>query len=64
MLSDMDAETQAIIAEHLARYLASGGTDGHFIDGLPALLLTSIGRRSGLPRTRPPRFMPATARIT
>jgi deazaflavin-dependent oxidoreductase (nitroreductase family) len=49
----VDAETQAIIDDHLARYLSSGGSDGHFIDGLPTLLLTSIGRRSGLPRTTP-----------
>jgi deazaflavin-dependent oxidoreductase (nitroreductase family) len=37
--------------DHRRRYLASGGTDGHVLDGFPTLMLTTTGRRTGLPRT-------------
>ncbi len=40
-------------AEHARRYLATDGEDGHIWEGLPTLLLTTIGRRSGEPRTTP-----------
>jgi len=39
--------------EHLRRYLATDGADGHVWEGLPTLLLTTIGRRSGQPHTTP-----------
>jgi deazaflavin-dependent oxidoreductase (nitroreductase family) len=46
------------VAEHINRYLETGGEDGHLwrgIDGsvtagVPTLLLTTTGRRSGQPR--------------
>jgi deazaflavin-dependent oxidoreductase (nitroreductase family) len=39
------------VAEHTRQYLATGGDDGHdWRDGYPTLLLTTIGRRSGIPR--------------
>jgi deazaflavin-dependent oxidoreductase (nitroreductase family) len=46
------------VAEHTRRYVASGGADGHlrhgpdgsFEQGVPTLLLTTTGRRSGKPR--------------
>ena len=40
-------------AEHARRYLATDGADGHIWEGLPTLLLTTIGRRSGQSRTTP-----------
>jgi deazaflavin-dependent oxidoreductase (nitroreductase family) len=40
--------------EHLERYVASGGTDGHlWRDGVPTLLLTTVGRRTGTARRTP-----------
>jgi deazaflavin-dependent oxidoreductase (nitroreductase family) len=39
--------------DHVRRYVASGGADGHFWRGVPTLLLTTIGRRSGQARRTP-----------
>ena len=39
--------------EHARRYVASGGQDGHIWEGVPTLLLTTTGRRSGQSRTTP-----------
>jgi len=39
--------------EHMRRYLASGGQDGHVWEGVTTLLLTTTGRRSGESRTTP-----------
>ena len=39
--------------EHMRRYLASGGQDGHNWEGVTTLLLTTRGRRSGESRTTP-----------
>jgi len=39
--------------EHLQRYLATDGADGHIWEGLPTLLLTTTGRRSGQAHTTP-----------
>jgi len=41
------------IAEHLKRYLATNGADGHLWNGVPTLLLTTTGRKSGEARTLP-----------
>lgn len=41
------------VTEHIQRYLASNGQDGHIWNGVPTLLLTTTGRRSGKPRTTP-----------
>jgi deazaflavin-dependent oxidoreductase (nitroreductase family) len=38
------------VAEHVARYLASDGRDGYLEGGVPNLLLTTIGRRTGMLR--------------
>ena len=39
------------VAEHTQRYLDSGGEDGHeWRPGVPTLLLTTTGRKSGLKR--------------
>ena len=37
--------------EHVRRYRESGGEVGHLWNGVPALLLTTTGRRTGVPRT-------------
>jgi deazaflavin-dependent oxidoreductase (nitroreductase family) len=39
--------------EHLQRYLATDGADGHLWEGIPTLLLTTTGRISGTTRTTP-----------
>lgn len=41
------------IQDHLDRYLASDGEDGHMWNGLPTLLLTTSGRKSGDDRQLP-----------
>ena len=39
------------VAEHTQRYLESGGEDGHeWRPGVPTLLLTTTGRKSGIKR--------------
>ena len=43
----------AWIAEHLAKYQATNGADGHIWNGVPTLLLTTTGRKSGDARTLP-----------
>lgn len=35
------------VADHIARYVATGGEDGHNWNGVPCMLLTTKGRRSG-----------------
>lgn len=37
------------MADHMRRYVASNGADGHIWNGVPTLLLTTKGRRSGEP---------------
>jgi deazaflavin-dependent oxidoreductase (nitroreductase family) len=39
--------------EHVDRYVATDGEEGHEWRGTQALLLTTKGRRSGEPRTQP-----------
>ncbi len=40
-------------AEHARRYLETNGEDGHIWQGVPTLLLTTTGRRTGEPYTTP-----------
>jgi deazaflavin-dependent oxidoreductase (nitroreductase family) len=40
-------------AEHTQRYIASNGEDGHLWEGVPTLLLTTTGRKSGKQYTTP-----------
>jgi deazaflavin-dependent oxidoreductase (nitroreductase family) len=35
------------VAKHIRRYVATGGKDGHLFHGMPTLLLTTRGRKSG-----------------
>jgi len=41
------------VREHLERYLQTAGEDGHIWRGVPTLLLTTTGRKSGEPYTTP-----------
>lgn len=44
--------------EHVERYEASDGAEGHEWEGTQTLLLTTVGRRSGQPRTTPLIYAP------
>ena len=46
-------ELPAWIAEHLRKYQATNGADGHIWNGVPTLLLTTTGRKSGKEGTLP-----------
>ncbi|MFN0072076.1 MAG: nitroreductase family deazaflavin-dependent oxidoreductase [Chloroflexota bacterium] len=39
--------------EHMRRYIETNGEDGHIWNGVPTLLLTTIGRKSGHTFTTP-----------
>jgi hypothetical protein len=41
------------IVEHMQQYLATHGKEGHLWRGVPTLLLTTTGRRSGTPLMLP-----------
>ena len=47
------AELPSWIAEHLRKYLATNGADGHLWNGVPTLLLTTTGRKTGAALTLP-----------
>jgi deazaflavin-dependent oxidoreductase (nitroreductase family) len=44
--------------EHVDRYRATDGVEGHEWQGAKTLLLTTVGRRSGEPRTTPLIYAP------
>ena len=41
------------VADHVRRYVDSDGADGHMMNGVPCLLITHRGRRSGKLRRTP-----------
>jgi deazaflavin-dependent oxidoreductase (nitroreductase family) len=41
------------VADHTRQYLESDGAEGYMWRGVPTLVLTTTGRRSGQPRTTP-----------
>ncbi len=41
------------IQDHMRRYIETDGEDGHIWNGVPTLLLTTIGRKSGKPQSIP-----------
>lgn len=41
------------IVDHMEKYLETAGEDGHIWRGVPTLLLTTVGRKSGEPRMLP-----------
>ena len=53
MAETKSPELPAWIADHLKRYLATNGEDGHLWNGVPTLLITSTGRKSGRPLQLP-----------
>ena len=48
-----EREVPGWVQEHIRRYLDSDGEDGHIWNGVPTLLLTTTGRRTGRSRTTP-----------
>jgi deazaflavin-dependent oxidoreductase (nitroreductase family) len=51
--ADIDRATDSKagwVAEHVQRYVASGGAEGHDWNGVPTLVLVTTGRASGEPR--------------
>jgi deazaflavin-dependent oxidoreductase (nitroreductase family) len=44
-------DTTLLGAEHIRRYRETGGEEGYLWNGVPTLLLTTVGRRSGEKRT-------------
>jgi F420H(2)-dependent quinone reductase len=48
---------------HRILYRASGGRIGRTLAGAPVLLLTTTGRKSGLPRTRPLCYLESEGRL-
>jgi deazaflavin-dependent oxidoreductase (nitroreductase family) len=46
-------ERRAEIVEHARRYIETGGAEGHIVNGLTHLVLTTRGRSSGVPRDVP-----------
>ncbi|MEB3033283.1 nitroreductase family deazaflavin-dependent oxidoreductase [[Mycobacterium] nativiensis] len=60
----MDAKrTLEFNARNIAEFRASGGTLGGAFDGAPVLLLTTVGAKSGQPRTSPMMYLPEGDRI-
>jgi deazaflavin-dependent oxidoreductase (nitroreductase family) len=51
--SSSNAGTLSWQKEHMRRYLETGGKDGHIWQGVPTLLLTTKGHKSGESRTTP-----------
>ena len=53
MAKTTQAQLPDWIAEHLKKYLATNGADGHIWNGVPTLLLTTTGRKSGAAQQLP-----------
>lgn len=52
-MTTSDNRPRGWVEDHVRRYLASDGEDGHIWNGVPTLLLTTTGRRSGRSFTTP-----------
>ena len=50
MTSQVTDSPTSWVKEHIDEYVASNGAEGHIWNGVPTLLLTTTGRRSGEPR--------------
>jgi deazaflavin-dependent oxidoreductase (nitroreductase family) len=50
---DPRSQRPAWVQDHLRRYRETNGEDGHIWRGVPTLLLTTTGRKSGQPTTTP-----------
>ncbi|MBI5948163.1 MAG: nitroreductase family deazaflavin-dependent oxidoreductase [Chloroflexi bacterium] len=53
MTSPQPPQLPGWITEHIEKYLATNGEDGHLWRGVPTLLLTTTGKVSGEPRLLP-----------
>lgn len=51
--SDYEPSPVGFVADHVERYLASGGADGAVFNGIPCVVLTTTGRRTGKLRRSP-----------
>jgi hypothetical protein len=49
MSDDVIGSPTGWVAEHIKRYVAGDGADGHLYYGRPTLLPATTGRTSGLP---------------
>ena len=49
-MSDIIDSPSEWVADHIRRYVDTNGDDGHFWNGVPCLLLTTVGRKSGARR--------------
>lgn len=58
-MADMDDFNKGVIEE----FRANGGRVGGPFDGAPLLLLTSVGAKSGAPRTTPLMYLPDGERL-
>ena len=52
-MTTSDNRPRGWVEDHVRRYLESDGEDGHIWNGVPTLLLTTTGRRSGRSFTTP-----------
>ena len=52
-MTTSDNRPRGWVEDHVRRYLESNGEDGHIWNGVPTLLLTTTGRRSGRSFTTP-----------
>ena len=52
-MTTSDSRPRGWVDDHVRRYLDSNGEDGHFWNGVPTLLLTTTGRKSGRSFTTP-----------
>ncbi|MGH2535407.1 MAG: nitroreductase/quinone reductase family protein [Thermomicrobiales bacterium] len=57
------AEYKNLIQGIIAEFRANGGQVGGPLAGMPLLLLTTTGARTGLPRTNPVAYMPDNGRL-
>ena len=57
------AQTLAFNARNIEEFRSSGGKLGGPFEGAPVLLLTTIGAKSGQPRTSPMMYLPEGDRI-
>ena len=48
--TDNPEDILGFMKDHIRRYLATGGEDGHWMNGYPCLVLTTKGKKSGEPR--------------
>lgn len=48
--TDNPEDILGFMRDHIRRYLATGGEDGHLMNGYPCLVLTTTGKKSSEPR--------------